>query len=195
MLFFCCSASRRCGLPTCPSSRRCGATCAHVSGNLEQSPQMPWPRNQFTADLTARHSSRAWSWPPRTCMFPLLTCTVFQFVGLADFYFMVLIMWGFATAFHIALRRDQDAQEVGLPHSRPPATPQLALWRGWRVQGRQSGPSCFKPVCLPTHPTPLWCSNTRTSSPRCSTCLSTRRVCRPVAGCSAGSPGAGRHHH
>lgn len=25
---------------------------------------------------------------------------------------MLLIMWGFATAFYIALRRDQDAQEV-----------------------------------------------------------------------------------
>jgi hypothetical protein len=29
------------------------------------------------------------------------------------FYLMLIVMWGFATAFNIALRRDQDAQEVG----------------------------------------------------------------------------------
>ena len=29
------------------------------------------------------------------------------------FYLMLLVMWGFACAFNIALRRDQDAQEVG----------------------------------------------------------------------------------
>lgn len=36
-----------------------------------------------------------------------------------DFYFMLLIMWGFATAFYIALRRDQDAQKARPPAARP----------------------------------------------------------------------------